>query len=451
MIILDKAGVEGSPSGPPTYTYTKGNSLYRKVLNGDSVARWYRGQGINVENPDDLRMDIAYCTNQITDKSFMIPEGDSISGKENLKLIRYKDGIGIKITKEKLQNRQYKLKENEGGWKWQEYHPIIALSQNNHQAIPLDSIEEYPGPIYFSPESYNDVWENYESEEKSEIEPIIMYLPVIIKAGMDGDRRLIEVEASCEAVDLEGDIILQKALLDSAKTFIQNGHLDIDHKSEGPVARRLGIPNPAFYIVGRPYEVRDGGNGRTFVKGEISKSLDGSNDPKNRMYDMFWDSLNRNPPVTWYSSIYGMPTKDMVKNCQTGNCSNGAKRWLIKGIDWKSLAFTQHPINNALKGKACVLTAKAFFEHLKSEPVLGLEPQSSFSPSSMPVSPTPTVGGIMAKGQTCPECGPVLRKAPSVVAWKRHLMKCEMMDEGLSEIFALAMLFDRMLNNIGVK
>ena len=73
-------------------------------------------------------------------------------------------------------------------------------------------------------------------------------LPVLIKARTDGDRRLVEVEASNEEKDSERDIIKQAALLDDAASFVATGHLDIDHYSE--IGERLGITNPTDYIVG---------------------------------------------------------------------------------------------------------------------------------------------------------------------------------------------------------
>src|SRR5690242_6874067 len=101
-------------------------------------------------------------------------------------------------------------------------------------------------------------------------EALCIDIPVLIKAKTDGDRRLVEVEASNEAVDSEGDIIKQSALLGGASAFVATGHLDIDHYSE--IGERLGIANPTDYIVGVPVEVKDLGKGRTGVLGELHKA-----------------------------------------------------------------------------------------------------------------------------------------------------------------------------------
>ena len=194
---------------------------------------------------------------------------------------------------------------------------------------------------------------------------IIMAWPAIIKARPEASgRRIVEVEASTEEVDADGDIILQQALLQSAETFVATGHLDLDHKSE--LGHRMGIADPASYIVGRPLDVRKGPNGRTFVEGEISRSLNGKSDPVRNRYDEFWESLQRDPPVQWFSSIYGWPLD--LDDCTEGECSNSeATRWIIKKIDWRSLAFTRTPKNTALTSAARIITAKAYIELMKGD------------------------------------------------------------------------------------
>lgn len=198
-------------------------------------------------------------------------------------------------------------------------------------------------------------------------EAFIVELPVLIKASVENGRRLVSVEASNEAVDKEGDIIMQSALLDAAPNFLKNGHIDIDHISE--IGDRYGIPNPSSYIIGRPTDVKDLGDGRTEVIAEIFRSNDGVSNPAIRKCDEFWESLQTTPPVVWKSSIYGFPKSGMIQDCRNGLCSSGATRFLVRGIDWRSLAFTRNPINDSIKGIAKVVTAKAFIEEiLKASP-----------------------------------------------------------------------------------
>jgi hypothetical protein len=147
-------------------------------------------------------------------------------------------------------------------------------------------------------------------------EALCIDIPVLIKARSDGDRRLVEPEASNEAVDGEGDVIKQAALLDDAGPFIATGHLDKDHCSE--IGERPGIANPTDYIVGVPLEVKDFGKGVTGVRGELHKS-------GRRVADEIWSSLTTQP------------------RCGGGHPSTAFRRpeW------WKTCEFPSRPIRAA--------------------------------------------------------------------------------------------------------
>lgn len=201
-------------------------------------------------------------------------------------------------------------------------------------------------------------------------EAFVADIPAIVKAveSKDGKRK-IEVEASSEELDAEGDIIAQGALLGSADEFIKSGHLDIDHISE--LGARMGISNPESYIIGRPLEVKDIGGGRTSVVGEIARSRDGIHDPKKNRYDAFWDSLHTDPPVRWRASVYGFPKGNMVDDCRSQVCESGAKRFHIKGMSWRSLALTRNPVNESLTGYAKVVKATAWVEMMKAANLSG--------------------------------------------------------------------------------
>lgn len=201
-------------------------------------------------------------------------------------------------------------------------------------------------------------------------------IPVLIKARSDGTRRLVEVEASNEAVDGEGDVIKQAALLDSAASFVATGHLDIDHYSE--IGERLGISNPSDYIVGNPIEVKDLGKGRTGVLGEMHKA-------GRAKADELWSSLTANPPVRWRASIYGFPKAGMVEDCRISKESGGAKRFVIKGLHWRSLAFTRNPVNDSITGAAHVVTAKSMVAIMKARMPGAVKSGYDTLPSPAPV------------------------------------------------------------------
>lgn len=196
------------------------------------------------------------------------------------------------------------------------------------------------------------------SDEKYDDKAILVNVGFVVKAesGANG-ARLVAVEASNEEEDSQGDIILQKALLDSANTFLKSGHFDIDHISE--LGHRMGIKDPERYIIGYPTAVKDIGGGRTEVKGEIMRNATGEVDPVKYPYDSFWSSLNTIPPTKWKASIYGI-ARDVGGN---PNISGH----VVKSIDWKSLAFTRKPVNKGIVGDARMVTAKAFIEGIKSE------------------------------------------------------------------------------------
>jgi len=193
---------------------------------------------------------------------------------------------------------------------------------------------------------------------------ITMQIPCLIKARPpeSNGRRIVEVSCSSETVDLDGDIVLQSALLGAASKFCSTGHLDIDHFSE--IGYQIGIPDPAAYIIGRPLEVKSLPGNCTSVIGEISRPVHAKHAVRHQS-DIFWESLQRDPPVQWYSSIFGYPTSwdDCAGNDGACGCM-GATRFVIKAIDWRSLAFTRSPKNTALKGAARIVMAKSLVADL---------------------------------------------------------------------------------------
>ena len=448
---LLKAGIEGVGAD---YTYKNKVGplcIKRPILNSEEIHQWFKTQGIeSVVSPEDMHITVVYSREPVAwEKAWEAPEGYTIkSGKRSIEVFGGENSptVVMKMEDKYLSDRHNRLRDAGCSHDWPEYHPHVSITKKG-LTVPIDSIDPFPGPIYTGPEAYDDIYENYEMDEKSLNEPLIVAFPAIIKASVSkSGNRIVEVEASCERVDLEGDLILQKALLDSASNFLNNGHLDIDHKSEPPVAHRLGIWNPEHYIVGKPLEVKDGGNGRTFVKGEIARASDGSFDPEHRMYDFLWDSLNRTPPIDWYASVYGMPDRNKIIDCRQSACDKGATRYVIEGMSWKSLAFTKNPVNNSLKGKATVMTAKSWLAHMKGDPFP--EGQANLSAAYPAMEPF-SASDIMAKGHECPACGRVLSKAPSVSAWRRHLISCSNVHPDTADLFSHGIMYKKLLDDIG--
>ena len=306
----------------------------------------------------------------------------------------------------------------------------------------------------------------------------IVEIPCIIKSHTAKDgKRIVEVQASDESIDGEGDLIMQKALLDAAPDFIRSGHCDIDHISE--LGYRMGIANPLSYIIGRPTEVKDYGKGCTGVVAEIMKSADGKHDPVKNKYDEFWDSLNTTPPMKWSASIYGFPKPGEIIDCRTEVCDTPARRFVVKGIDWRSMAFTTKPINDNLTRYARVVTAKAFIELLKGAsplmpvttvglsdanrmgdtypPVLPDQPLSPYHQDQPSGAPATGIGLSMAvprnlseavgqyhchmKTGACEHTGGL----NSRVGFKNHFLKCCGASDDMADLLSHSLLYHLLL------
>lgn len=272
----------------------------------------------------------------------------------------------------------------------------------------------------------------------------VLRVPALIKAKpMDATgRRIVEVEASTEEVDFDGDVVLQSALIGSAANFVANGHLDIDHLSE--FGARMGIPNPSSYIVGRPMDVWAMKGGRTFVKGEIARSSDGAFRPDVNKYDELWQSLQSDPPVQWFSSIYGFPTD--LDDCKEGICgANGATRFVIKAIDWRSLAFTRTPKNTALSSPTRIVSAKAYLvEIAKAYHMSPIPTEIETGETAAGMGSTPpgiqipnTMADVWLQ-KSCAGCG--AHKMPSVMGYRNHFAKCMGYPHGAADLFAHAVM-----------
>ena len=264
---------------------------------------------------------------------------------------------------------------------------------------------------------------------------VVARFPALVKAypaAADG-RRVVSVESSTEEKDLDKDIVLQSALLASAESFIAHGHLDIDHKSDLGHRMVPPIADPASWIVGRPLDVSAASGGRTFVKGEISRSLDGTDDPSRSRADELWASLRRDPPVAWYASIYGFPID--LDDCTKGQCPGLADtRFVIKAIDWTGLAFTRTPKNTALKGAARIVTAKAFLAELVAAKAL------EALPLALPLNVPQTMDDAYA-ASTCKACG--VHEMPSLLGYRRHFAKCCGAAPGAADLLAHAVMYRR--------
>lgn len=163
----------------------------------------------------------------------------------------------------------------------------------------------------------------------------------------EGGRRLIYIEASNEVTDQQNEIVLAKALKDSAAYYLRYGNLDLDHITQ--VGAKSGVKDYHFYEVGRPVDVRISDK-HTFVKGEVFQGEGESADRANK----FWASLTAQQPAQrWYPSIGGAV---LDREEEQGP---GGKRTLIKAVRWTNIGFSKTPVNQAV-GEVSAMPIGAF-------------------------------------------------------------------------------------------
>src|SRR5690606_15077846 len=70
----------------------------------------------------------------------------------------------------------------------------------------------------------------------------------------EGGERLLYIEASNEDVDHQNEVVLQKALAESADYYLRHGNVDLSHYTL--IGPKAGIANFLEYEIGKPVEVR---------------------------------------------------------------------------------------------------------------------------------------------------------------------------------------------------
>jgi hypothetical protein len=286
----------------------------------------------------------------------------------------------------------------------------------NKPPVDLLNLDAYPGAVYLGPERFETIQDSFEVVEKA----VIIDIPAVIKSSTLNGKRVLEVEASSEAVDSEGDKILQEGLLASAQGFLMRGHIDIDHISE--LGHRYGIRDTAQWVVGKPIDVKDIGGGRTAVVCELNDMPQATR---------VWESLKANPPAVWKASVYGFPTSYV--DCRSNTCASDVKRLLITGFDWRSLALTQNPVNKSLTGYARIVSAKAWFE-----PIAKAMSMPSPDPPTVDPQAFPEDMNILHTMGVCGKCG--VHNFPSSPAYKAHFVACHGMPIGKADICAHAIM-----------
>ena len=162
----------------------------------------------------------------------------------------------------------------------------------------------------------------------------------------DGGDRIIYVQASNENKDYQGEIVLAKALQESADYFTRFGVVDMDHKSIPKIAKRFGITNTDEWIIGQPIECRFNGDS-TFVKAQLRSG----DSPLAAQANIVWEGLTKvNPPVRYFASVGGaVLDRDIKIDPQSGEPVPVITRTL-----WGSLALSKAPVNLTLDAATTV-------------------------------------------------------------------------------------------------
>lgn len=169
--------------------------------------------------------------------------------------------------------------------------------------------------------------------------PEFLSIGTMFKARPSEEKgeRFIYLEASREGTDQQNDIVLAKALEESAPHFLKFGNIDIDHKSMPSIAERYGITDPEAWEVGVPEEVRVDGPA-VFVKARLFQG----DTPLAARSNMVWDSMTKlSPPARWYASVGGatLARREGVDQLTKSKVS------FVTKVRWSNLAISRQPVN----------------------------------------------------------------------------------------------------------
>lgn len=154
----------------------------------------------------------------------------------------------------------------------------------------------------------------------------------------EAGKRLLFIEASNEDVDHQNEIVLQKALQDSADYYLRHGNIDLSHYSLlGP---KSGIANFMEFEIGKPISVNVDGQ-RTFVKAELYRG----DSPMARNAGMVWDSITKqSPPSRWYPSVGGSVLAKSIRI----DPDTSEKVAVIEKVRWNNIALDRCPVNRTV-------------------------------------------------------------------------------------------------------
>ena len=174
-----------------------------------------------------------------------------------------------------------------------------------------------------------------------------IYLELNLEKSVSEDANgnyIIRAEASNENLDLQEQIVLQRALLDSKDYFLKNGVISWDHLHKRRDENDNLITDPE-YIIGEPLGVEKVG-GRVFVKAMLYKG--------NRIAEDLVDKLRKGATII-KTSVGGMRPK--IEKVYDTKLRRPVEK--VVSVLWDELACTYKPVNQTLSPVQLVKSLQA--------------------------------------------------------------------------------------------
>jgi len=164
-----------------------------------------------------------------------------------------------------------------------------------------------------------------------------IYVELSLTKSLETDEHgnyVIWAEASNENLDFDEQVVLQRALLDSAGYFLKNGVISYDHRHLRASPGEMDW-NPEKYIIGEPVEVKLDGS-RTLVKAKLYRS--------NALAQEIARKIESGS-TRMKTSVGGRKPKISASYDQSTNRSIGK----VVSVLWDELAITPKPVNQTLE------------------------------------------------------------------------------------------------------
>ena len=205
--------------------------ISRPLLNAAAVIAPYRKQGVaETLLPDDMHVTVCYSKQTLNwarlqpdERPILVPAG----GWREMERFD-KGALVLRFFNEDLLNRHDECRTAGASSDYPEYKPHVTITYGSEH-LSTAKIQCWTGPLEFGAERFRQIDSTWTPTEKNMrltteqlAKAVCVSVPTIIKSRVEkaSGRRIVEVEASSQEVDSEGDVILQSALLNSAQEFV---------------------------------------------------------------------------------------------------------------------------------------------------------------------------------------------------------------------------------------